>query len=681
MDIDIFQLPGILWRRKHYIVLAVIGCLAAAMAYVLTLKPVYTSSAELLLDPASLSANGGDVTSPQTSMLQDQSSLESQLYVVLSSTTLENVVQRLDLTKDTFLVGTKPIPSEADARLAAIGGLREHLSVQRAGQSLVMTISASHRDPVKAAEIANGVAQTYLEQVDGARSDAARRASGIFQVQASELRDRVLKAELAVENFKSENGLVSTGEGGLVVDQQLAGINNQLIAAREAEEQQRTIYEQAQKLNIAAIEAGSIPEVLQSATMNQLRDRYTQLLDRQTQLSATLGSGHPQLRTIRSQVENMQQTIGQELTRIRQSMKASYDRAAANTKSLVDRLDSMTQTSFDSEAAQIKMRQLESEAEAVRAIYRTYLNRAEELGQQQTVNTSNSRVITDATPNPTSQSMLKLMILAAAGMFGVALGTTLAVAREVGGQLLVRMRERQTNPQSGALQAANPQRQIDLPVIARIPVAEPRERRSAMMFFLQPKERHGQEITSRRHLGVLKSAESLLTTFHDHLPARVVFIAASETPETGVIISEIVQALIDCGQDVVFAPGRLQERKPMLSRAGRGTPAIDPLDEDQDLPRQDILQYERLTTRVRARLGGRPTYSAFLEQNDRQGELILIDATHSNLEAFVPSILRQSDAFIVMTDSGLSDGDIARHLQTIAEPMRQRALGQIVLEQ
>src|SRR5690606_29939993 len=124
--------------------------------------------------------------------------------------------------------------------------------------------------------------------------------STAFQTQADELRDRVLKAEIAVEQFKAENGLATTGGTGLVVDQQLAGLNQQLITARGLEEQQQTIYEQAQRLTMDALKTGGIPEALQSQTIGLLRDRYVQLLDRQTQLETNLGANHPQLRAIRS---------------------------------------------------------------------------------------------------------------------------------------------------------------------------------------------------------------------------------------------------------------------------------------------------------------------------------------------------------------------------------------------
>lgn len=433
MDIDIFQIPGILRRRWYYLAFFAALFAGLALLYALNLKPVYVSSTQILLDPRGLSATSSDSRQPTAAVQSDPASLDSQIYVVLSSAVLGEVVNRLDLTKDPYLYAGKPSSavSPAEVMAATIGGLVRHVKVEREGQSFIMSITVEHRIAKTAADIANMIATVYLKQVDEARSDAARRASAAFQAQASELRDRVLKAERAVEEFRSANGLASTGVTGLVIDQQLAGLNQQLIAARGAEEQQQAIYQQTRNLTVAAVENGNIPEAVQSTTVGLLRDRYVQLQDRQAEASANLGSNHPQLKAINSQVASMRQAIQQELDRVRQSMKLSYDRAVANRKALETQLQSLTKTSFDSGARQITLRQLESEAEAIRTIYKAFLNRAEELSQEQTISINNSRVITEAVATAKSVTTLKVMILAAAILFGLAFGSTLAVVMEL----------------------------------------------------------------------------------------------------------------------------------------------------------------------------------------------------------------------------------------------------------
>lgn len=671
MDIDIFQLPGILRRRKLYVIAPILVCVMAAAAYVAVMKPTYSSTAEVLLDPAALMAENADRNSALASPAQDQSNLDSQIYIVTARDTLYEVVHKLDLTADPYFAGKKPFPTSEAAEAAVAGALKEHLKVARVGQSLILTITAQHTDAHKAADVANAVADAYLQQVNSARADASRRAGAAFQVQASELRDRVLKAELAVEKFRSDNGLVSTGERGLVVDQQLAAINDQLVSARVAEEQQRTIYEQAQKLDMAAIQAGAIPEVLQSLTMNQLRDRYTQLLDRQTQLSATLGSGHPQLQAIRSQVANMQQAIGQELNRIRQSVKASYDRASANTKALANRLGDLTKSSFDSDEAQIKMRQLESEADAVRALYKSFLSRAEELGQQQTVNTSNSRVITSAVASGGASSVLKLMIIAAAALFGTAAGCTLAVAREILARLFTRPAEEQ-------------QLDADLPLLSTIPTAEQTGGPlGAALFRLSPRERKGREVESRHQLAILRAAEATLEGLQHGLPASVAFIATIDDHRASTIVSDIVQALVQCGQEVLYAhelqprrrprPGLRDNRDRRTTRGGRGS---------DELPLGDILEFERLTVSGRSRYVMRPTFSRFLERSrDAESEAVII--VNGCTSATLPhrqAVLRACDAIVIISGGdGPGRSEIAA-IEKMAGDGQDRLLGLILVE-
>ncbi|MBV2183541.1 MAG: GumC family protein [Rhizobium sp.] len=675
MDIDIFQLPAILKRRLHYVVIAVALCVAMASIYVLQLKPIFSSTAEILLDPLGLSAESVDGKGNGNSAQQDQSNLDSQIYVMQSRGVMSDVARKLDLVEDPFYAPkkstlAKPV-SDADRIVAVAEAMKTHVTIERAGQSLVFTVSAEHPDAGKAADIANAVANVYLQQLDQARGDAARRASNSFQIQAGELRDRVLKAELAVEKFKSENGLVSTGEQGLVIDQQVQGINEQLIAARGVEEQQQTIYEQAKNLTMNAIEAGAIPEVLQSTSIGLLRDRYAELLDKRTQLATNLGANHPQLRAINSQVANMQAAIETELARVRQSMRINYERAAANTKALNDRLQNLSKTSFDSSAAQIKMRQLESEADAVRAIYKTFLSRAEELAQQQSVNMNNSRVITAAVPMPKSSLKLKLMILLAAGLFGTVLGSGLAVLRE----LLPGPRK----PQPSALERAG------LPVISRISIgspgraAQPSRLRSLLPFGKKPTP----AAPATPGNGILQAARALRDATAGQQPATVLFISAGQVPQASGIVADIVHALIDAGLGIVYAPGSIAEAQ-TRQRSGSSPSLAAALARDDSIaaaPLSDILKYENFPAVVQPSRAGRPTLSRYVDRaRQPDADLVVINACQTAAAEHLPLLIQSADAVIVVVEpETVTNADMDAALDVVGDA-RDLVLGTILVE-
>lgn len=668
MDIDISQLPGILRRRPHYLVGSAIACLLLAFAYTLQLTPMYSSSAQIILDPRGLSTDGGSVTNGMSAPQQDQSSLDSQIYVVRSRAVLDQVVENLDLTNDPFLLAPairqKLSPDKAVA--ATAGALSGHLKVERAGQSLVLVVSAEHSDPQRAADIANAVAETYLRQIDESRTEAARKASAAFQVQADELRDRVLKAEVAVEQFKAANDLASTGAGGLVIDQQLAGLNQQLIAARGLEEQQQTIYEQAQRLTMDAIKSGGIPEALQSQTIGLLRERYVQLVNRQSQLEINLGTNHPQLRAIRSQVANMQQALEQELTRLRQSMQSSYQRAVANTKALQERLESLTQNSFDTGTAQIKLRQLESEAETVRTLYKAFLNRAEELGQQQELKTNNSRVITVATPSGGASRLVILVILAAGGLFGLVLGATLAVVREI----LERTFGGSGEPEEDETQ---------LPVIATLPELQKPGPFGHWLSFRRSRGPSSADAAKRWGDGIAAIARLLERDLGDRMPATILFVSPEKLQHSANhVVPDVVQTFVDLGYQVRYAPGGWETARP-ARRTGSPRPSLLSAigqDRDNDMAAGQRLRYQYFSSTTRTRQTvNRPHFSRYMETEFAGETITIINACGTDAVESLPALASESHAVVVVRSTDQDASAAVRRL----EPWQDIVLGQIVV--
>ena len=94
MDIDIFQLPGIVRKRIHYVILAAVVCALLGMGFVLTQKPFYRSTAEIFVD-----IGAGPVVGTDTGgSLNTQQVIGSQIYLIQSRDVLRDVVTRLDLT-------------------------------------------------------------------------------------------------------------------------------------------------------------------------------------------------------------------------------------------------------------------------------------------------------------------------------------------------------------------------------------------------------------------------------------------------------------------------------------------------------------------------------------------------------------------------------------------------------
>ena len=221
------------FARRWRIILAT-AAVVGVVAYVvlLAVTPRYTATAQVLFDPQKDKLFGAQSIIPDLSL--DTASVDSQISVIRSTNLLRRVVEKTNLSQDVEsgqaaapgLLGlltfgysaeptTAPKPSPADAEmppdvLRAIGRLRAALDVQRIQRSYVISIAVTSENPVKAARLANAVADAYVVDQLDARYEAAKRASLWLGERLDGLRDQVRQSEEAVAKFRREHNLQTT---------------------------------------------------------------------------------------------------------------------------------------------------------------------------------------------------------------------------------------------------------------------------------------------------------------------------------------------------------------------------------------------------------------------------------------------------------------------------------------
>lgn len=668
MDIDIFQLPGIVRKRLHYVVFSVLACVALAAGFLVQQKPLYRSTAELYVDMQ----RGPVVGSGAGTGLDTQQLIGSQLYFLLSRDVLRDVVKRLDLTKDPYLAGPA---ATGDATDGVVDAIAANLLVERNGESFVFAITMKHRDSAMAAKIANAVGESYLRLTDSSRLDANLKTSTAIAEETEQLRQRVLEARAAVETFRAENGLLSTGQQGLITDQQLAALNQQLLAARQQAEQQKAAYDQARKLNLSDVESGAIPEALQSASLSGLRTRYGQMLERQAELSANLGNGHPQMRAVHSQISTMRAAIEKELARIRELTANTYERANANLAAVQKRFDEQTAANGDNGKVRFRLAQLVSEADTLDAVYKSFLTRAEELGRQQDLGAGNSRIISAAVPSSNPVRAPRLLVLAAAVLFGTAAGAALAVLREiVGGSL---RSEQDLVTKTGA------------PVLGTIAAAgEARgdgrwsDRLARVVPFAQRAERR--EMTPRIS-GLTRAAHLIEAQFEPGVPATIAVLSAGGAGENAAFgLARELQAL---GEEVLFSDGTL--RRPAQGRFGAGGSVrirTDIAAVRRDGPSrghpqalEDMLSFRRIGAAGLRKVTALSSARVSTAFRDAPAGFTIIDCCGTPAEAILPAVLRHVDGILVVSALGATGAEALTALVAEIAPWRDKLIGNILV--
>ena len=203
--------------------------------------------------------------------------------------------------------------------------LRGGLGARRLPRTLVLEISYTSPIPGKAAAIANGFADAYLNDQLEAKYDANRRASDWLQNRLAELRQQALTSDLAVQRFKSSQNLTITG-GRSLDEQQLGEVNTQLVTARAETAKAEARYQRMKTILDGHQMDAVVSEAIGNNIIEQLRSKFVNAAKREADLSAKLGPDHGSVVTARNDMREYERLMFEELGRISRalSQRAGY---------------------------------------------------------------------------------------------------------------------------------------------------------------------------------------------------------------------------------------------------------------------------------------------------------------------------------------------------------------------
>ena len=407
----------------------------AAVVIGKSLSPKYTATAELYVDPRELQLVDRELTPRAVDVSGLSMVVESQARLITSNSVLLQVIRNTDLETDPefggseskgllasllglFRLELRQADEPKTDHLAALDALSRHITIRKTERSFVVDIEVWSRDPARAAMLANALATTYLAESKSSQATSARRATNELSGRLKELQQRLRDAENALAVYKAQNNFVGT-QDSLLSDQQLSASNQRLAAAHAATLDAQARLDQIEKSRNASTDVGATPEALQSPTIANLRAQYAEARRKFAELSSELGPMHPALKQMQKQVEDLRHTISEELDRYSQSAKNDLIRARDYENSLTKALDAQKRQSVALSQASVRLRELERDVEANRDVYQSFLKRSRETEEQESLNTSASRVIGEATV-PQRRSFPPAMSLLA--MLGFLLG-------------------------------------------------------------------------------------------------------------------------------------------------------------------------------------------------------------------------------------------------------------------
>ena len=455
---DLLRVLRVNWRP---ILLLAFAAMVVAIVVTAFITPVYVGNALLIVDPQrSQVLNDRNNPAVLSSMPSDPATIESQVQMLESHALASQVVDRLGLTNDPEFGGVKPEPAKSAAgsvrnffhslglqlgeparpavqgpqdstakllsREAVISMFKSHLDVHQVGLSTVIEVVFRSNSPIKAADIANAVANSYIENLTSAKSNASEGASKRLADRVTQLARRASAADAAVQQFKAEHGLVDTSNGTAITDQQLGALTAQLVQAQGDEAQARAKLSRVQQLVRGGRGADST-DVVSSPLITQLRQQESSLIQQKADLSSRYGPMHPSIININSQLHDLRQKIDEEINRIVGTATNDVNVASARVGAIRGNMSSATSNTASQNRERVKLVELQANAASDRAIYQSYLDRLKQTEQQTGLETPDVRLASPAAVPLAPIAPKKMMIIGVSTLASLVLGFLIAL--------------------------------------------------------------------------------------------------------------------------------------------------------------------------------------------------------------------------------------------------------------
>ncbi len=494
------------WGYKWLIASVLVLGVGTTWLVVQQIVPLYTATAALLIEPPK--KNVIEFRDVVEGLNADPMTLQSEVMVLQSRELISKAVERLGLydtnrfnsqRKNTSLFAhlnpMNYVPGEwkdevrqfwHDAKVSVLGDLDGHdvaidsgagealiddpekarrnavinqflggLSVSRQEWTKVVQISFTFEDPKLAADAANALAETYVENTLEIKYSGTREAAEWLDNQLNQLRQRVEESEAKVERVRQGEVLVQ-GRNSQVVSEQITAVNQQLLDAQAQTARLSARLQQIEELRNTPDGSDESTNIIGSSMIQTLRLEQFRLEREEADLALELGNKHPRMINIRAEMVDIQKKLQREIDKYVEAARSELTVAKAREASLKRSLKSMTNQVGDLNEAEIQLRALEREAEANRSLYESFLTRSKETRAQEEIQQADARVISYAqvpgSPSyPPKQQYINGSIV---GSLGLAFGLVFLLEKLDKGFRTTRQVERQTGlPVLGLLPA------------------------------------------------------------------------------------------------------------------------------------------------------------------------------------------------------------------------------------
>ncbi len=282
-------------------------------------------------------------------------------------------------------------PEESRRLAPYVSVLKNKLNVEPIQDTHILRISFEHTDPPLAAAIVDAAANNFIKRNFESKTASYAGTSDWLDRSTRDLRSKVQEAEQALSDYTRNNEIFSTeGKESLTTDK-LTTLHSQAMRAETDRMLKQSLYEDVQKGRVA-----QLPEAFADPKAILLQTELGKMRVEESELSIKFGPENPRVAEVQSKIKTLQEQIGDARQTLEEKLKADYERALRDERSLRGALERAKSEAVKENQASISYSILKSDVDTAKTLYNDFLQKTKQADLQLAEQHNNLRVVEPA---------------------------------------------------------------------------------------------------------------------------------------------------------------------------------------------------------------------------------------------------------------------------------------------
>jgi capsular exopolysaccharide synthesis family protein len=391
--------------RRHVWAIGIFIILSVIATYVISsrLRPLYESTATIDIDPQAPSAVIGQDSYRnygRTSVEAD-AFLATQTKLIESDAVLRPVAQKYDLVRREEALDFQfpwerwlrkdDNQSGRDGQEAPIGLHR--LKITRPPNTYLLLIRYQSSDPKLASQVANAIAESYLQHLYDIRTRSSASLATFMETQSAELKAKMERSSQALARMEKDLGVLSSDEKTNVLASRLVQLNADYTNAQSDRLKKESIWKSVNNGSLEALQVSG-----QADQLTLLNQKLNESEQKMAELGATYGSAHPEHRKIAAEIDELNAEIEAARNNISKRVQADYEQALRREQMFSQALAVAKAQADEVNARFFQYAELKHEAESDKKLYEELVWKIKEAVTNAGFQTNNIRIADVARP-------------------------------------------------------------------------------------------------------------------------------------------------------------------------------------------------------------------------------------------------------------------------------------------